>query len=151
MAVEERAKHLRPRLVEAGGDLSASGNKTPGTPWRIGIQDPRGVTARLLASVDVAGRALATSGDYMQPYSDDRLHHHILDPRTGYSSPELASCTVIAPTAALADGLATAAMVLGAEGSLALTDALPDCEGFFVAKDSSSRRTAGFELKRMDG
>ena len=49
--------------------------------------------------------------------SSDAREHHILDPRTGVSADAVASVTVVAPTAMLADALATAAFVLGpAEG-----------------------------------
>ena len=100
-------------LLEAGGDLVATGQKRPGQPWRIGIRSPRQGSAGGPVMLDVVDRAVATSGDYMQAFTADYEHHHIIDPRTGYSSAELASCTLTAPTAAEADALATMAMVLG--------------------------------------
>ena len=60
--------------------------------------------------MSVTDRAVATSGDYQQPFTADLRQHHILDPRTGYSAPELTSATITAPTAALADAVATAVM-----------------------------------------
>jgi FAD:protein FMN transferase len=89
--------------------------------------------------------AVATSGDYMQAYSDDLLHHHILNPRTGLSPPELASATVTAPSVALADGLATAAMVLGPKRALAVLEKYSGCEGLFIDKDLHQYRTTGFQ------
>ena len=90
--------------------------------------------------------AVATSGDYFQAFTDDLRHHHILDPRTGMSPPELASATVTAPSAALADGLATAAMVLGAEGAKAALARFTGCEGLFVGKDLGRTATPGFTV-----
>jgi thiamine biosynthesis lipoprotein len=133
-------------LVEAGGDLVARGLKAPDTPWSIGIRHPRPDTARLQARIDAMDVAVATSGDYMQPFVPDLSHHHILDPRTGRSSPELASSTVMAPTAALADGLATLTMVLGARRSIELLEELPDCEGYFVSKRLEVSKTSGFAV-----
>ena len=89
---------------------------------------------------------MATSGDYMQPFTPDFAQHHILDPHTGRSAPELASATVVAPNAALADALATLAMVLGPDEAVARLEALPDCEGYFVAKTLEISKTPGFRL-----
>jgi thiamine biosynthesis lipoprotein len=101
------------------------------------------VALEQLERIPISGGALATSGDYMQPYSSDLRHHHILDPRTGVSSPELASCTVSAPSTMLADGLATAAMVLGAQPALELLERMDGCEGLIVTKDLRQLRTPG--------
>ena len=130
-------------LVEAGGDLVANGSKEAGQPWRIGIRQPR-PGMRGLVRFDASDRAVATSGDYLQPFTPDRSIHHILDPRTGVSAPELASSTVAAPNAALADGLATLTMVLGARKGRELLEALPDCEGYLIGKDLTVTRTSGF-------
>jgi len=70
---------------------------------------------------------VATSGDYRQFYSSDYRHHHIIDPRTGRSAPRPAGVTVLAPTAMLADALATAAMVLEPKTALDLVARYPGC------------------------
>lgn len=131
-------------LVEAGGDLSASGAKAQEAPWRIGIQSPRDDGARLLNKFTITNQAAATSGDYMQPYSDNLAQHHILDPRTGFSAPQLASTTVIAPSGMEADALATALMVMGPERGLALIESLTACEAYLVAKDLTIWHSSGF-------
>ena len=133
-------------LVEAGGDLVASGRKVSRDPWRIGIRHPRAVGPRLEARLEARDVALATSGDYMQPFTPDFTQHHIVDPRTGYSSPELASCTVMAPTAAMADGLATLAMVLDSRRAIDLLESLPGCEGYLVSKELDVSTTTGFPV-----
>jgi thiamine biosynthesis lipoprotein len=130
--------------VEAGGDLMVSGRKAGGEPWRIGIANPRPEHPESMVSVALSNQAVATSGDYMQAYTPDRKFHHIIDPRTGFSPPELASATIIAPTVAMADGLATAAMVLGHERATRIIDAMPGCAGFFIGKDLQHYRTHGF-------
>lgn len=139
-----RSKGFPNVYVEAGGDLMVSGTKAGNMPWRIGVRNPRPEETSSLVAIEISNRAVATSGDYMQPFTEDLRHHHIIDPRTGSSPPELASATVTAPTVALADGLATAAMVLGPEKSLAVMESLPDCEGFFIDKDLKHYPTAGF-------
>ncbi len=131
-------------FVEAGGDLMAAGTKETDRPWRVGIRNPRPGSATRLVAVNAADRAIATSGDYLQYFQDDFSQHHIINPATGFSPPELASSSVMAPSVALADGLATASMVLGVNKSLALLESWPGCEGFFIGKDMARHVTTGF-------
>ena len=131
-------------MVEAGGDLMALGQKTSASPWKIGLQAPRAAMGNLLTALSVKNQALATSGDYMQAFSADLSSHHIIDPRSGYSSPELASVSVLAPTVMLADGLATSVMVMG-EAGLDLIEKLPHCEAFAVTKKADVQKTSGFK------
>jgi len=131
-------------FVEAGGDLVAGGQKRGGSPWRVGIRGPRPGLA-LLAAFDAQNKAVATSGDYMQPFTEDYAQHHILDPRTGTSAPETASATVVAADAATADALATLVMVLGPRRGRELLEEQADCEGYLVSKSLEITRTSGFE------
>jgi len=130
--------------VEAGGDLMVSGNKESGTPWRRGIRNPRPQKSTKLVTIEVSDTAVATSGDYMQHFSTDFQHHHILDPRSGFSPSELASCTVTAPNVALADGLATATMVLGRDNALELIESMDGCEAYMVDKNLNEFNSTGF-------
>jgi thiamine biosynthesis lipoprotein len=130
-------------LVEAGGDLSAGGERVQGQPWRVGLQAPREDLAHLMAKLEVRDQSVATSGDYMQAFTEDFQHHHILDPRTGISSPELASATIVTASGALADGLATAAMVMGLDESLALIEKLEGIEAYLVTKTMREYKTSG--------
>ncbi|MDH3360395.1 MAG: FAD:protein FMN transferase, partial [Desulfobulbaceae bacterium] len=132
--------------VEAGGDLLVKDDKAIGKPWRIGIQNPRPEITSKLVVIEAENMAVATSGDYYQPFSSDLSVHHILNPSTGLSSPELASCTVTAPNGAMADGLATACMVLGSNDAMDLLASFPACEGYFVTKDMHVRKTSGFAV-----
>ena len=131
-------------LLEAGGDLVAAGQKEPGRPWRIGIRSPRQESAGELVRFDVVDRAVATSGDYLQAFTEDYKHHHIIDPRTGHSPAELASCTLTAPTAVEADALATMAMVVGPGRTEQILEKLPGREGYLISKDLEVTKTAGF-------
>jgi thiamine biosynthesis lipoprotein len=131
-------------LVEAGGDLLVTGGKPHGAPWKIGIRKPRPDMPGEFLTVAGEDMAVATSGDYFQPFSPDLLSHHILNPKTGFSPPELASCTITAPNAALADALATGCMVLGTKDSIDMLSDMPSCEGLFIGKDLSVHKTEGF-------
>lgn len=131
-------------MVEAGGDLMAAGEKALAQPWRIGVQSPRPQAEAVLAKFNLSNRAAATSGDYMQPFTADLSQHHIIDPRTGYSAPELASVTVTAPSVMLADGLATAVTVLGSEAGTNLINQLAYTEAYLVTKEMRVVQTNGF-------
>lgn len=130
--------------VEAGGDLMVSGQKEENVPWRIGIRNPRPQHDQKLVTIAVSDKAVATSGDYMQAFTPDLKNHHIIDPRSGFSPPELASCTVTAPNVALADGLATAIMVLGKDYAFDLLEPLKGCEAYMVDKNLQKFNTSGF-------
>lgn len=130
--------------VEAGGDLMVSGLKEDKVPWRIGIRNPRPQLKQKLVTVAVSDKAVATSGDYMQAFTPDLKNHHIIDPGSGFSPPELASCTVTAPNVALADGLATAIMVLGKDNGLDLVEGMPGCQAYLIDKNLQHFNTSGF-------
>jgi thiamine biosynthesis lipoprotein len=74
----------------------------------------------MLARLVADGRCIATSADNATPFSADLRHHHIFDPRTGHSPPELAGVTVAAQSGALADALTKVMFVAGPRRALAL-------------------------------
>lgn len=108
-------------LVVAGGDLRVIGGHSAGLPWRIAVYDPtKGTKSQEIISL-VEG-AVATSGNYMVYFDQEKIHHHILAPESGVSSPWLVSATVIAPSAEEADALSTSLMVLNPEDGGALVN-----------------------------
>ena len=115
------------------GEFGARGAHPDGTPWRLGLADPRDPSAIAAVIAPFTGFA-ATSGDYNMSFSEDRADHHIFDPATGRSPGGLASVTVTAPTGLLADGLSTACMVLGRERGAGLVAAHPGCAVRFTEK-----------------
>ena len=106
-------------LVDAGGDMATGGAGSARDPWTVAVEDPHGAGAPD-GLVRLAGGCVATSGDYLQSFTEDRRHHHIIDPRTGWSPDEASAVTVLAGRAMDADALSTALMVLGAEEGLSL-------------------------------
>ena len=139
-----RASGVTDAYVEAGGDLMVIGRRQDGQAWHIGIRNPRSDNLQHMDTIDLSDRAIATSGDYLQYFTDDRAAHHVIDPHSGFSPLQIASSSILAPTVARADGLATATMVLGAERSLALLETLPNCEGYFFDKQLNKYSTKGF-------
>jgi thiamine biosynthesis lipoprotein len=127
-----RARGIGDAFVDTG-EFGASGSHPDGTPWRLGLADPRDPAVVTTVIAPFTGFA-ATSGDYAMRFSDDRADHHIFDPATGRSPPGLASVTVTAPTGLLADGLSTACMVLGRARGADLVAAHPGCAARFTGK-----------------
>lgn len=145
MAETLRAAGLRDYLVEAGGDIRASGRRDGRTPWRVAVQDPlkRG---RYPGVIELSNAAVATSGSYERYFDRSRRHHHVFSAVTGRSPQSSVSVSVVAPTTMAADALATAVFVLGPEEGIPLVDSLPDC-GCLVVEASGmirpSRRWRG--------
>lgn len=109
-------------LVEIGGELRGAGRKANGEPWRIAIERPEAAVRQVFAAVPLWDTAMATSGDYRNFFEvDGRRYSHTIDPATGRPvEHRLASVTVLDPSCARADALATALLVLGPERGLAL-------------------------------
>lgn len=128
-------------LVEAGGDLYLAGKSAGMDAWRVGLRHPRDQHQNTFSGQDLG---LATSGDDQHAFSEDFTHHHILDPRLGFSPRELSSVTVSAPTAAEADGLSTAIMVLGVKDGLKLVENWSGVETLLVDKNGHKHLSSGF-------
>ena len=109
-------------LIDIGGEVRVRGLNPRRMPWRIAIEMPEaggGVASGTVLSLSEG--AVATSGDYrnFRTVGAARFSHTI-DPRTGRPvAHDMASVTVLAETAALADGLATLINVLGPGDGLA--------------------------------
>lgn len=115
--------------LQVTGEVLCRGVKPDGEPWRIGVVDPAsdatgGETA--IRSLPLRDQALCTSGDYRNAFvSDGKLVHHVFDPRTGESAHTgVVSASVLAPSAAIADALGTALLVLGVDETKRLWPAM---------------------------
>jgi thiamine biosynthesis lipoprotein len=140
-----RSHGVEHALIDAG-ELAPLGKNAEGTPWRVGIQHPR-VDDAYIALVDLDNRCLATSGDYATKFSADGRYNHVFDPRSGKSPEELASVSVVAPTAMEADALSTACFVLGAEAAQRMLQELPNVDALFVLKNGRVLRTSTFPIE----
>ncbi|WP_368241678.1 FAD:protein FMN transferase, partial [Intestinimonas butyriciproducens] len=108
-------------ILDLGGNLTALGTRPDGTPWRIGVKDPRN-TETYFCILSLSDKTCSTSGSYERKFEvDGTTYHHILDPATGYPAESgLLSVTAVSSDGMLADGLSTACYVMGAEQSVRL-------------------------------
>ena len=135
---------IKSGLVNAGGDLMAFGSKEATKPWRIGLQHPR-KPERMIASLAIKDKAVATSGDYQRYFVKGKTrYHHILNPEDGWPVSQTMSATVIAGTVADADALSTALFVLGAEKGIDLINSLEGIEGMILSNLGSASFSSGF-------
>jgi thiamine biosynthesis lipoprotein len=102
-------------MIDLGGDMRALGPHPDGTPWRVGIRNPRAV-GQVMTTVLLGQGGLASSGDYERFIEvGGRRYCHILDPRTGWPCEGLASVSVLAEGCLAAGCVATIAMLKGKE------------------------------------
>ena len=131
---------VRNFTINAGGDVVTRGRPAPDDVWRVGIQHPwdREHVAAVVGGTDLA---VATSGRYERG-------EHVIDPRTGRPPRGLMAVTVIGEELALADGYATAAVVMGATGMEWLAS-LEGVEALGITDDRTVVTTDGFARYRL--
>jgi thiamine biosynthesis lipoprotein len=121
-------------IVNAAGDIVASGTTAEGEPLLAGIlsaADPN----RLIASVRLE-HALATSGGYARS-------QHLFNTKAGHFGARAASASVVGPNLGLADAFATA-VVCGGRDAYDVIAALGDYEVFVQYYDGSTDATSDF-------
>lgn len=102
-------------LLEAGGDLVVTGERSGGGSWQVGIEDPTGGGAPL-AVMSVARGAVATSSIAVRRWtSPEGIDvHHLIDPATGQPGGEgLRAVTVAFPDPAWAEVWSKALFLAG--------------------------------------
>ncbi len=136
-------------FVNAGGDGRYIGTKPDGTPWRVGLQNPD-KNEDAVTIMNIKNRAVATSGNYERYFNDTTKRSHIADPRTGYSSGNLISSTVIANSAMDADAFATAVFILGENEGLDMIENTDNIECLIITTDKRIVRSTGFSDYEMN-
>lgn len=142
-----RGRGMRDFMIQSGGDLYVAGTHGD-RPWRVGIRDPRGPADRTIAALDLTDGTFSTSGDYERFFmKDGRRYHHILDPDTGEPARGCQSVTIVAESAAIADGLSTGIFVLGPAAGMVLIEKLPHVEGVIVTHHGELLVSSGLETR----
>lgn len=137
------------------GEIYCDGVNASGKGWSVGVDDPYdgndtpGESLRGIWTSSGGPCGIVTSGNYRKFYVvDGKKYAHTIDPRTGYPvQHNLLSATVVAPTAAQADALATCCMVMGAEEAAAFIGSIPLVEAYFITSDGVWT-SDGFTLSR---
>ena len=100
-----------PAVVSLGGDVRVAA--PDGRPWSVAVSEHPGAAPATTVWIDRGG--LATSSTQVRRWSRAGVtRHHLLDPRTGRSAPEVwRTVTATGPSCVAANTASTAAVVLG--------------------------------------
>jgi thiamine biosynthesis lipoprotein len=122
-------------LVEIGGEMRLRGHNADNLDWAVAIEAPVESMRAAQTILRLTDRGVATSGDYRNYFEHEGTRYsHTIDARSGRPvSHALAAVTVIDPSAAFADGMATALLVLGPEAGPALAEKL-GVAGYFLVR-----------------
>lgn len=139
------SKGMSNYLVEIGGEVRTRGINPRGQTWTVGIDKPidglqiPGI--QMQAVIRLKNRSLATSGNYRRFYIRDGVKYsHTIDPLSGYPvRHNLLSATVLADECMIADGFATAFMVLGIEKSKQLLEQRNDLDAYLIYTDETGQ------------
>ncbi len=125
-------------LVEIGGELKVKGKK-PNTSWKVAIEKPTSGARNAIDIIPLHDLSIATSGDYRNFYMyQGKRVSHTINPKTGYPvEHKLASISVLHPSAMMADGWATALMVLGEDKGMQLANQLQLPVHMIIRKENS--------------
>ncbi len=124
-------------LVEIGGEVKARGNNAKAQPWIIAIYIPPSHAHIVGPRVTLKNTSIATSGLYFK-------ENHIKNAETGHAlGHDLLSCSVIHPSNATADALATALYVMGAEAGLAWANE-NEVKAIFIKNDGTVMESTKF-------
>lgn len=138
-----RANGVVDMLVDIG-EIYCSGLNPSGEGWSIGIDNPvdgnnePGRDMRGIWNSGGESCGIVTSGNYRKFYvRDGKKYSHTIDPRTGYPvAHDLLSATIVAPTAAEADAVATYCMVIGPEQARDFILSTEGLEACLISSDS---------------
>jgi FAD:protein FMN transferase len=117
---------VRSALVAVSGDLAFSGAPPGARGWRIGVHSGDPAVLGVPGTLELTNAAVSTAGSSEQHVViSGRRYSHIIEPASGMGLVDDLTVTVVAPHGLEADGLDTAASVLGAERGLALIESHP--------------------------
>lgn len=134
-------------FVNLGGNVLVIGNKVDGSPWKIGIQDPRAGRGNVAAIVDAVDKTIVTSGNYERYFEENgKIYHHILNPKTGYPTENnLLSVSIVSDNSFDADALSTSVYVMGLEKGMEFIEKMPEVEVMFITEDLEVYLSSGLK------
>ena len=144
IAKQLHEQRLTNALLNFGqSSLWALGRPTDGEGWRLLLRQPNGEIIGVATFSDQAVSISGSLGQSMQV--EGQRYGHIIDPRTGRPvQRDLLAC-VVAPSAAQAEALSTALLILGEQEGLDLIEQLDGVEGFLREAHGTQWMTTGWE------
>jgi thiamine biosynthesis lipoprotein len=136
-ALDRVAASMRVRVGSALLNAGASSMYAIGNDeWRVGLRDPRNKNRRI-GQLRLRDCALSTSGSEEQFFEHDgQRYGHLIDPRSGWPAQRMMSVSVVAPSAAISDALATAFYIGGSLVAERYCAANPDVLAIMLERDA---------------
>lgn len=135
-------------IINASGDINAWGKQINGEDWKVAITNPLDKSTSY-GLLPLKSGAVVTSGNYEKFILIDGLRHaHIIDPRSGIPCKGIMSVTVFAPSAELADALATSVFVLGIEIGLNRIEQIPKVDCIIIDSDGLIHSSQNIEIAK---
>ncbi len=129
---------IRSALVAVSGDLAFSDAPPGRSGWRIDIHNDDPALTRVPRVLELTNAAVSTSGPSEQHLDlDGRRFSHIIDPSSRMGLVNDITVTVIARSGLDADGLDTAASVVGKDRGLELIESRPGAAALIVQRSSA--------------
>lgn len=124
-------------IISLGGNILTIGDKTDGSPFRVGVQKPFAQQNEFITTVSVKDKSVVSSGIYERYFKQNNtIYHHILDPKTGFPyQNNLLEVTIISDSSADGDALSTTCFALGLEKGLEFINQLEGTEAVFITDD----------------
>lgn len=128
---------VKSAVINLGGNVLCVGKRPDGTPFKVGLQKPYADRNETIATLDIDGMSVVSSGVYERHFVKDGVnYHHILNPRDGYPYQNgLVSVTIISDLSVDGDGLSTTCFSMGLEKGKALIDSIDGAYGVFITDD----------------
>lgn len=136
-------------IINASGDMNTWGKQPDGQEWKVAITNPMDKN-KVFALLPITNGAVVTSGNYEKFVNFNGIRYsHIIDPRTGYPSIGIISVTVFAPSAELADALATSVFVMGKDVGLNRINQLPKIECIIIDDKGKIYTSTNIEIQKI--
>ncbi len=135
---------LNAAVVNIGGDMVIVGDRKE----LVAISNPRASAENDLpiTNLEIAGKAIATSGDYRRGYSiNGKWFSHIVDPRTALPVSGIISATVVSNSAVDAGAMATAFNIVSLEEARQMAAAIPGTEYLIINADGARIESEGWK------
>ncbi len=138
-------------ILNFGGTILTIGNKSDGSSWRVGIQNPMAKRGQSVGTIDLNDSALVTSALNERFFLKDGLtYHHLLDPHTLKPAQSgILSVTAAGNFAMDLDALTTALFVLGVDKGFELANML-GINAIYLLNNGEMYATEGFIGKELN-
>ncbi len=137
---------VKSAIINLGGNVLLVGSKPNGSDFKVGIEKPFEGSSTYACVVNSSDKSIVTSGVYERYFEkDDKIYHHILDPKTGYPvENSLYSVSIISDKSVDGDALSTACFVLGLDKGMELIEKTKGVEAVFITNDYKLHTSSGF-------